>query len=127
MLKKLLVAALLVGASAPGALAQRATPWTILGSRDAGGADQRIIDVGGRVAGSFHVLSLEASKGVPTIRRVVIQFGDNSRQVVELGSRKIDRSNPRIMIPLQGGARYIDSITIALDRDSYGEVLVSGE
>lgn len=127
MLKNLLISALLVGGATSGtALAQRATPWTQLGARDAGGADQRVVNVGGRMAGSFHVIALEASKGVPMVKRVTVQFGDNTRQIIELGSRKIDRSNPRITIPLEGGSRYVDSVTIDLDRDSYGEVVVSG-
>jgi hypothetical protein len=129
MLKNLLVAALLTGTAVAPALAQPGPPmWQPLGRRPAAASTEQEIRVGPMV-GNFEAVALEALHGVPIVRRVIIHYDENERtaQVVELGARKIDRSNPRILIPLRACCHTIDRIDVEFAPASDGEVVVSAE
>jgi hypothetical protein len=128
MVKKLLIAAALTSAAAPVLAASGFAMWQPLG-RVAAGADTRHEIRAGRTVGNFEAVAVEALHGVPIVSRVVIHYGENERtaQVVELGARKIDRSSPRILIPLRACCHTIDRIDVEFAPASDGEVIISAE
>jgi hypothetical protein len=123
MMKKLLISALLVGGAVSTTAAQ---PHSfLLGTRDAAGPAARELDVSGEVASSFDSLSIEATQGVPIVDKVIIDFSDNERQVVPLEQRKIDRSNPRLIVPFKYPGKGVRDIIVVFGTNSYGDVAVS--
>lgn len=98
--------------------------WTHLATRNVDGAERRDIEIG-KNAGMFRVVKLEAVRGVPRVTRVEVVFGDGSRQE-SVVNQKMDRSNPQAILDLKGDRRHIERVVVYTDRDSYGEVMVSG-
>jgi hypothetical protein len=125
MMKKLLIAGALVAASALPVVAE--IPHAIVfGDRDASGPSRERLGVGAQV-GQFTAMTLVASRGTPTVERVTIQFadGDRGRQVVDLGTRAIDRDHP-LVIRLSG-AHYIEDVVIDFAPSSSGGLVIAGE
>ncbi len=86
--------------------------WETLDSIRIGqrGIDKDEIDVG-RKKGRFTRIGLEATKGDVFIRQIVIEFGNNDKQRIEV--RKWLREGERLPpIDFKGGARFIDEIEI---------------
>jgi hypothetical protein len=86
--------------------------WETLKSVRVGqrGIDKDEIEIG-REAGRFTRIGLEASKGDVFIREIVIEFGNNARQRIDV--RKWLHEGERLPpIDFKGGARFIDEIEI---------------
>jgi len=135
MLSKLMIATLLIGGTTV-AMAdkdydrrvdegRREGAWRTLATRNVDGAERRFIQVG-KPAGAFRVLRLQATRGVPLVSRVEIEFGNGQRQVVDI-NQKLDRSNQVATIDLNGNDRYIENVIVTTMRGSYGELMVSAE
>ena len=126
MMKQLAVSALLAGAASTVAIAQSGPPqWSVLGTRDASPATAREIDVVAAPSTMYQAVSIEADKGVPIVDKVIIDFADHTHQIVPLEQRKIDQSNPRLVIPFRDGGKPVNDVIVVFGRDSYGSVIVS--
>jgi hypothetical protein len=126
MSTKVVLVALLTGAGA--AVAQPLAMWQPLGDCAADAGSLHDIRVG-QMAGNFQAVSIEARHGVPVVSRVIVHYdeGERTAQVVDLGDRRIDRSHPRILIPLRACCHTIDRIDVEFGAQSDGEVAVSAE
>ena len=132
MLKKILIATMLVGSTV--AMAQpahwdrahdRDYRWKSIGMRSAEGGERNVIEVG-RGMGQLHAIKLQAVRGEPRIARVEITFGDGERQEATL-DRRLSARDPAAVIDLdRPGQRIVERVEVVMDRGSSGEIELVG-
>jgi len=125
-----LVATLVLGTSAGALAAPESAPprlyrhsWVALSEPFALTRTWRPIDV--EEVGTFTQLRVQTTRGATQLERVIVQFKNRTRQVVDLDQR-LDVGAPKIDILLAGESRRIDRVVVVGESSRNATVQVFG-
>lgn len=72
-------------------------------------------------------LKLEATRGTPYIKRVIVRYTDGERQSYSVGRALSYKQHDQVAIPLQRGDRQVDQIVVITRADRDAAYTVSAE